>query len=54
MTYAQMKDLKPGAFKRARGVHPQTCETMLQVYCRAAFSVRNVAETAWSRSRIRT
>jgi hypothetical protein len=31
MTYAQIKDLKPGAFKRAYGVHPQTFETMLLV-----------------------
>jgi Helix-turn-helix of DDE superfamily endonuclease len=31
MTYEQMKDLKPGDFKRACGVHPQTFETMLQV-----------------------
>jgi hypothetical protein len=31
MTYEQMKDLKPGAFKRACGVHPQTFATMLQV-----------------------
>ena len=31
MTYEQMQTLKPGAFKRACGVHPQTFETMLQV-----------------------
>lgn len=31
MTYEQMKDLKPGDFKRACGVYPQTFETMLQV-----------------------
>ena len=31
MTYEQMKNLKPGDFKRACGVHPQTFETMLQV-----------------------
>jgi hypothetical protein len=31
MTYEQMKDLKPGDFKRACGVHPHTFETMLQV-----------------------
>jgi hypothetical protein len=31
MTYEQMKPLKPGDFKRACGVHPQTFETMLQV-----------------------
>jgi hypothetical protein len=31
MTYEQMKDLKPGNFKRACGVHPQTFETMVQV-----------------------
>jgi hypothetical protein len=31
MTYEQMKHLKPGDFKRACGVHPQTFETMLQV-----------------------
>jgi hypothetical protein len=31
MTYKQMKDLKPGDFKRACGVQPQTFETMLQV-----------------------
>jgi hypothetical protein len=29
MTYEQMKDLKPGNFKRACGVHPQTFETMV-------------------------
>ena len=31
MTYEQMQHLKPGDFKRACGVHPQTFETMLQV-----------------------
>ena len=31
MTYEQMKDLKPGDFKRACGDHPHTFETMLQV-----------------------
>ena len=31
MTYERMKDLKPGDFKRACGVYPQTFETMLQV-----------------------
>jgi len=31
MTYEQMKDLKPGHFKRACGVHPQTFETLVQV-----------------------
>jgi Helix-turn-helix of DDE superfamily endonuclease len=31
MTYEQMKDLKPGDFKRACGVHPQTFEKMLHV-----------------------
>jgi hypothetical protein len=31
MTYEQRKDLKPGDFKRACGVHPQTFEQMLQV-----------------------
>jgi hypothetical protein len=31
MTYEQMKDLKPGDFKRACGVYPQTFEQMLQV-----------------------
>ena len=31
MTYEQMKDLKPGDFKRACGVQPQTFETMLHV-----------------------
>ena len=31
MTYEQMKDLKPGDFKRACGAHPHTFETMLQV-----------------------
>jgi hypothetical protein len=31
MTYEQLKDLKPGAFKRACGVHPQTFEQMLRV-----------------------
>jgi hypothetical protein len=31
MTYEQMKNLKPGDFKRACGGHPQTFETMLQV-----------------------
>ena len=31
MTYEQMKDLPPGDFKRACGVHPQTFQTMLQV-----------------------
>ena len=31
MTYEQMKDLKPGDFKRACGVHPQLFEKMLQV-----------------------
>ena len=31
MTYEQMKDLKPGDFKRACGVQPQTFELMLQV-----------------------
>ena len=31
MTYERMKDLQPGDFKRACGVHPQTFETMLQV-----------------------
>src|SRR5262245_30632638 len=31
MTYEHMKDVPPGDFKRACGVHPQTCETMLQV-----------------------
>jgi Helix-turn-helix of DDE superfamily endonuclease len=31
MTYEQMKDLKPGDFKRACGVHPQTFEPLLQV-----------------------
>ena len=31
MTYEQMKNLPPGDFKRACGVHPQTFETMLQV-----------------------
>jgi Helix-turn-helix of DDE superfamily endonuclease len=31
MTYERMKHLKPGDFKRACGVHPQTFETMLQV-----------------------
>ena len=30
MTYEQIKDLPPGDFKRAGGVHPQTFETMLQ------------------------
>jgi len=32
MTYERMKDLKPQDCKRACGVHPQTCETMLQVW----------------------
>ena len=31
MTYEQLKDLKPGDFKRACGVHPQTFEKMLYV-----------------------
>ena len=31
MTYEQMKELKPGDFKRACGVYPRTFETMLQV-----------------------
>jgi hypothetical protein len=31
MTYEQMQALKPGDFKRACGVHPQTFETMLQI-----------------------
>jgi hypothetical protein len=31
MTYEQLKDLKPGACKRACGVHRQTFEHMLQV-----------------------
>jgi hypothetical protein len=31
MIYEQMKDLKPGDFKRACGVHPHTFETMLHV-----------------------
>jgi hypothetical protein len=31
MTYEQLKDLQPGDFKRACGIHPQTFETMLQV-----------------------
>jgi Helix-turn-helix of DDE superfamily endonuclease len=31
MTYEQMQTLKPGDFKRACGVRPQTFETMLQV-----------------------
>ena len=31
MTYEQMQALKPGDFKRACGVHPQTFEKMLQV-----------------------
>ena len=31
MTYEQMKNLQPGDFKRACGVHPQTFATMLQV-----------------------
>ena len=31
MTYEQLKDLKPGDFKRACGVSPQTFEHMLQV-----------------------
>jgi hypothetical protein len=31
MTYEQIKDLKPDAFKRACGVHPQTFEKMLHV-----------------------
>jgi hypothetical protein len=31
MTYEQMKNLKPGDFKRACGVYPQTFEAMLQV-----------------------
>ena len=29
MTYAQLQELKPEAFKRACGVHPQTFEAML-------------------------
>lgn len=31
MLYEQMKDLKPGDFKRACGVHPQIFDKMLQV-----------------------
>jgi len=31
MTYEQIKNLKPDAFKRACGVHPQTFEKMLHV-----------------------
>jgi hypothetical protein len=31
MTYEQMKDLPPGDFKRACGVHPQTFQIMLRV-----------------------
>ena len=31
MTYEQIKDLKPNAFKRACGGHPQTFEKMLHV-----------------------
>ena len=31
MTYEQLKDLKPGDFKRACGVSPQTFEKMLRV-----------------------
>jgi hypothetical protein len=30
MTYEPMKDWKPGHFKRACGVHPQTFETLVQ------------------------
>ena len=31
MTYEQMKDLKPEAFKRACGVPPQTFDKMLHI-----------------------